>query len=154
MGIKFSSSLVRVFLRSIRPQNYTGSQGKYSQVKFITHPGVALLWLLTFGGAPARAPGRCVFEEQVGVGVHNARVSESTDVWVQATSDEGQWQFRSRVKLDKPTSANTLTSILFGNPRIMHPHTHLFFEDTPSGGPRRGASQGRHPQQSHPGMCN
>ena len=26
----------------------------------------------------------------------------------------------------------------------MHPHTHLFFEDTPSGGPRRGASQGRH----------
>ena len=31
------------------------------------------------GGAPARAPGGCVFEEQVGVGVHNARVSESTD---------------------------------------------------------------------------
>ena len=41
----------------------------------------------------------------------------------------------------------------FGNPRIMHPHTHLFFEDKPSGGPRRGASQGRHPQQRHPGMC-
>ena len=28
------------------------------------------------GGAPARAPGGFVFEEQVGVGVHNARVSE------------------------------------------------------------------------------
>jgi hypothetical protein len=40
---------------------------------------VALLWVLTLGGAPARAPGGCVFEEQVGVGVHNARVSESTD---------------------------------------------------------------------------
>ena len=46
------------------------------------HPGVALLWVLTLGGAPARAPGGCVFEEQVGVGVYNARVSESTDVWV------------------------------------------------------------------------
>ena len=44
-----------------------------------THPGVALLWVPTLGGAPARAPGGCVFEEQVGVGVHNARVSESTD---------------------------------------------------------------------------
>ena len=59
-----------------------------------------------------------------------------------------------RVKLDKMTSAIYPTSVLFGNPRIMHPHPHLFFEDTPSGGPRRGASQGRHPQQSHPGMCN
>ena len=36
----------------------------------------------------------------------------------------------------------------------MPPHTHLFFEDTRRGGPRRGASQGLHPQQSHPGMCN
>jgi hypothetical protein len=34
---------------------------------------VALLWVPTLGGAPARAPGGCVFEEQVGVGVHNAR---------------------------------------------------------------------------------
>ena len=38
--------------------------------------------------------------------------------------------------------------------RITPPHPYLFFEDTPSGGPRRGASQGRHPQQIHPGMCN
>ena len=45
----------------------------------ITYPGVALLWVPTLGGAPARAPGGCVFEEQVGVGMHNARVSESTD---------------------------------------------------------------------------
>ena len=44
--------------------------------RFITHPGVALLWVPALGGAPARAPGGCVFEEQVGVGVHNARVSE------------------------------------------------------------------------------
>ena len=39
----------------------------------ITHPGVALLWVPTLGGAPARAPGGCVFEEQVGVGVRYAR---------------------------------------------------------------------------------
>ena len=44
-----------------------------------THPGVALLWVPALGGAPARAPGGCVFEEQVDVRVHNARVSESTD---------------------------------------------------------------------------
>ena len=46
----------------------------------ITHPGVALLWVPTLECAPARAPGVCVFEERVGVGVHNSRVSESTDV--------------------------------------------------------------------------
>jgi len=34
------------------------------------------------GMRPGRAPGGFVFEEQVGVGVHNARASESTDVWV------------------------------------------------------------------------
>ena len=45
-----------------------------------THPGMALLWVPTLEGAPARAPGGCVFEEQVGVGVHNSRVSERTDV--------------------------------------------------------------------------
>ena len=44
-----------------------------------THPGVALLWVPTLGGAPARASGGFVSEDQVGVGVHNARVSESTD---------------------------------------------------------------------------
>ena len=44
--------------------------------RLVTHPGVALLWVPTLGGAPARAPGGCVFKEQVGVGVHNARVSE------------------------------------------------------------------------------
>jgi len=43
---------------------------------------VALLWVPTLGGAPARAPGGCVFEEQVGVGVHNARVSEKYRCWV------------------------------------------------------------------------
>ena len=43
------------------------------------HPGVALLWVPTLGSAPARTVGRCVFEERVGVGVHNARVAESTD---------------------------------------------------------------------------
>ena len=54
-----------------------------------TYPGVALLWVTTLGGAPARAPEGYVFEEQVGVGVlaatvgvNNARVSESTDDWV------------------------------------------------------------------------
>ena len=41
-----------------------------------------MLWVPTFGGAPARAPGGCVFEEQVGVGVHNARVSEKYRCWV------------------------------------------------------------------------
>ena len=46
---------------------------------FIKYPGMALLWVPALGGALARAPGGCVFEEQVGVGVHNARVSESTD---------------------------------------------------------------------------
>ena len=45
---------------------------------FITHPGVALLWVPALGGAPAKAPGGFVFEEQMGVGVHNTRVSEST----------------------------------------------------------------------------
>ena len=40
--------------------------------KLFTHPGGALLWVPTLGGAPARAPGGYVFEEQVGVGVHNA----------------------------------------------------------------------------------
>ena len=47
---------------------------------FITHLGVALLWMPTLGGAPARAPGGFVFEERVGVGVHNSRISESSDV--------------------------------------------------------------------------
>lgn len=36
---------------------------------FMTHPGVALLWVPTFGGAPVRARGGCVFEERLGVGV-------------------------------------------------------------------------------------
>ena len=49
------------------------------KTRFITHPGVALLWVPALGGAPARAPGGCVFEERVGVGVHNARVSDSAD---------------------------------------------------------------------------
>jgi hypothetical protein len=35
---------------------------------FIVHSGVALLWVPALGGAPARAPGGCVFEERVGVG--------------------------------------------------------------------------------------
>ena len=52
------------------------SRRLHSGHELITHPGVALLWVPTLEGAPARAPGGCVFEEQVGVGVHNARVSE------------------------------------------------------------------------------
>ncbi len=42
------------------------------EVFFITHPGVTSLLVTTLGGAPARAPGGCVFEEQVGAGVQNA----------------------------------------------------------------------------------
>ena len=34
------------------------------------HIPVALLWVPTLGGGPARAPGGCVFEEQVGVGLN------------------------------------------------------------------------------------
>ena len=41
-----------------------------------------------------------------------------------------------RAKLDKMTSAYAQNIGTFGSPRIIHPHTHLFFEDTPSGGPR------------------
>ena len=41
-----------------------------------------MLWVPTLGGAPARAPGGCDFEERVGVDVHNARVSETTNAWV------------------------------------------------------------------------
>ena len=50
-----------------------------SGVSVIAHPGVALLWVPTLLDAPARAPGGCVFEKRVGVDVHNARVSESTN---------------------------------------------------------------------------
>jgi hypothetical protein len=46
------------------------------------------------------------------------------------------------------------SSILSEALALCTPTRHPFIEDTPSGGPRRGASQGRHPQQSHPGMCN
>ena len=50
-------------------------QSAYRYNELFTHPGVALLWVPTLGGAPARAPGGCVFEERVGVGVHNAQKS-------------------------------------------------------------------------------
>ena len=41
--------------------------------KFLLHiPGLALLWVPTLGGAPARASGGCVFEERVGLGGRNA----------------------------------------------------------------------------------
>ena len=76
--MRFGEGGLRYKVATIKPTTLPGvhhrkcQHSRRSFLGLFTHPGVALLWVPTLGGAPARAPGGCVFEERVGMGGRNA----------------------------------------------------------------------------------
>jgi hypothetical protein len=65
-----------------------------------------------------------------------------------------QWQLESRGINSTGQACVCCKLMVLSKTIALYIPAHLFFEHKPSGGHGRGAFQGRHPQQSQPGICN